>query len=62
MTIRVDPAEQNQTQSQDELTNPNPSNTMDTRDNDKVPILGSEGVAKRIIDNNVNLPYITTRV
>ena len=29
-TISEDPAEQNQTQSQDELTNPNPSNTMDT--------------------------------
>ena len=35
-TIREDPAEQNQTQSQDELTNPNPSNTMNISENDKV--------------------------
>ena len=33
-TICKDPANQNQIQSQDELTNPNPSNTMDTRENE----------------------------
>jgi len=42
-----DPAAQNQIQSQDELTNPNPSYTMDTRENENVSILGSEGVAKK---------------
>jgi len=31
-TIYEDPADQNQIQSQDKLTNPNPSNTMDTRE------------------------------
>ena len=35
-TIREDPAEQNQSQIQDEVTNPNHSNTMDTRENDNV--------------------------
>ena len=44
-TIREDPAEQNQTQS---LTNPNRSNTVDTSENDKVSILGSESVAKNV--------------
>ena len=46
-TISEDAAEENQTQSQDELTNPNPSNTMDTSENDNVSILGSESVAKK---------------
>jgi hypothetical protein len=46
-TISEDAAEENQTQSQDELTNPNPSNTMDTSENDKVSILGSESVSKK---------------
>jgi len=46
-TISEDAAEENQTQSQDEVTNPNPSNTMDTSENDNVSILGSESVAKK---------------
>ena len=46
-TICEDPANQNQIQSQDELTNPNPSKTMDTSENDNVSILGSEAVAKK---------------
>ena len=46
-TICEDPAEQNQIQSQDELTNPNHSNAMDTIENDFVSILGSESVAKK---------------
>jgi hypothetical protein len=43
----LDPADQNQIQSQDELTNPIPSKTMDTSENDNVSILGSESVAKK---------------
>ena len=35
-SIREDPAAQNQIQSQDELKNLNPGNTMDTRENDNV--------------------------
>ena len=46
-SICEDPAEQNQTRSQDELTNPNHSNAMDTIENDFVSILGSESVAKK---------------
>ena len=46
-TICQDPDDKNQIQSQDELKNPNPSKTMDTRENDNVSILGSEGVAKK---------------
>jgi len=46
--ICEDPAEQNQIQSQDKLTNPNPSKTIDTRENDNVSILGSEGIAKKL--------------
>jgi len=30
------------------LTNPNPSSTMDTRENDIVSTLGSESVAKNV--------------
>ena len=45
-TICEDPVEQNQTQSQDEVTNPSPSDTVDTSENDNVSILGSESVAK----------------
>ena len=47
-TICEDPADQNQIQSQDELTNHYPSNTMDTRENDNESILNSEGVAKNV--------------
>ena len=47
-TICEGPADQNQIQSQDKLTNPIPSNAMDTRENDNVSILGSEGVAKNV--------------
>ena len=46
-TIREDPAYQNQIQSQDKLSNHNPSKTMDTSDNNNVSILGSECVAKK---------------
>ena len=56
----MDTADQNQIQSQDELTNPNPSNTMDTRENDNVSILGSEGVAKKrskIRKSHINSVY-----
>ena len=47
-TIREDPADQNLIQSQVELTNPYPNNAMDTRENDNVSILDSEGVAKNV--------------
>ena len=46
-TICEDPAEQNQSRSQDELTNPNHSNAMDTIENDFVSILCSESVDKK---------------
>jgi len=36
-------------QNQDELTNPNPSKTMDTSENENVSIFVSEGVAKNVI-------------
>ena len=44
-TIYEDPADQNQIQIRDELTNPNPNKTMDTSENDNVSNLVSEGVA-----------------
>ena len=47
-TICEDPADKNLIQSQDELTNPNSSKTMDTSENDNVSILGSECVAKNV--------------
>ena len=46
-SICEDTADQNQTQCQYELTNPNRSNTMDTIENGNASILGSEGVAKK---------------
>ena len=57
-TICEDPANQNQIQSQDELTNPNPSKKMDTSENDNVSILGSEGVAKK--RSNIRKRYINS--
>ena len=44
--MRIQPTDQNQIQSQDELTNTNPSKTMDTSENDNISI-GSECVAKK---------------
>ena len=43
-TLSEDPADQNQIQSHDKLTNP--SNTIERSENDNISILGSECVAK----------------
>ena len=50
-TICEDPADQNHIQSQDDLTNPNPSETIETSENDNESILGSECVAKNRLGN-----------
>ena len=46
-SVCEDPANQNQIHSRDDLTNPNPSNTIERSENDNVSIQGSECDAKK---------------